>query len=141
MNESKAIFRPIWGFMLFSLLAFGLSACGGSAYARAYTAVGEGRQESELRPNEQFTPTDDLNVVIKLNRRSDTVQVQARFIDPNGEILEEINQAAPENVGTMVLGISYAARADQINQWLRGRYRVEIRIDDELVETLYFRVD
>jgi len=126
---------------LFSLILLLLAGCSGNVYARAYTASGEGANETELAPDEQFNTTEDLNVVVKLNRRKENVQVVARFIDPNEEVLEEITANAAKDVGTVVLGVDYQGRSDQINQWLRGRYRVEILIDDTQVDTLFFRID
>jgi hypothetical protein len=118
-----------------------LAACSGQVFERAYIAAGDGQREQDLTADEQFTPTEDINVVIKLNRRDESVEVLARFIDPNGDILEEIQAEAPSNVGTVVLGLDYQARADVGNEWLRGRYQVDILMDGETVQTLYFRVD
>lgn len=126
---------------LFALLLGVLSACSGGVYARAYTASGDGQRETDLSADSQFSPTDDLNVVIKLNRRDETVKLVARFIDPNGEVLQEISADAPKSVGTVVMGVDYEGRADQVNQWIKGRYKVEILIDEKLVDTLFFRVD
>ena len=117
-----------------------LTACGGEVYARSYMASGDGLNETDLTADEQFSGTDDLNVVVKLNRHGETANIEARFIDPNGDVLEAITAEAPEEVGTVVLGIDFEARDDQGNEWLSGRYRVEIVIDDELVDTLFFRV-
>ena len=118
-----------------------LAACSGSIYDRAYTASGDGQTEAELSDDEQFAPDDDLNVVIKLNRRDEPALLTARFIDPNGELLEEVKAQAGSNVGTVVMGVDFEAKSDQVNQWLVGRYTVEILIDDEQVDTLFFRVD
>ena len=118
-----------------------LAACGGDVFKRAYTASGEGLRESELAPDEQFSGTDDLNVVVKLNRHGEDAHVEVVFHDPNGDVLERIEAVAPNTVGTVVLGVDYDQRSDQVNQWIVGRYRVEVFVDDELVETLFFRVD
>ena len=118
-----------------------LAACGGDTFERAYTASGEGLRESELSPDEQFTGDDDLNVVVKLNRHGEDVNVEAVFYDPNGEVLERIETIATDEIGTVVLGIDYDLRDDQVNRWITGRYRVEVFLDDELMETLFFRVD
>jgi hypothetical protein len=129
---------------LISLLAvFGLAACTGDVYQRAYIAAGDGTAEKDLTADEQFTPTEDINVVIKLGRRDETLSVQTRFIDPNGDVLEDIEAEAPSRVGTVVMGLDYQSRDDvaQGGGWRTGRYKVEIRLDNELVDTLYFRVD
>jgi hypothetical protein len=118
-----------------------LAACGGKTFDRAYMASGEGLRESELSPDEQFTGADDLNVVVKLNRHSDDANVEVVFTDPNGDVMERIEAVAPSTVGTVVLGLDYERRDDVGNQWLIGRYRVEVFVDEELVETLFFRVD
>lgn len=118
-----------------------LSACSGKVYERAYVASGEGNQENELREDEQFTITDDFNVVIKLNEHEEVVKVMARFVDPNGDVMEEISTEAGSSVGTLVLGIDYEARTDTTNQWIVGRYKVDIFVDDEKVDTVFFRVD
>jgi hypothetical protein len=126
--------------LLFSLL-FLLTACSGEVFDRAYTASGDGQNEYELTKDEQFNPTDDFNVVVKLNKHDEMVEVVARFIDPNQEILQEPSASAPSEVGTVVLGVDYEARTDLPNQWVVGRYKVEVLIDGEIVETLFFRVD
>ena len=127
--------------VLFGLSVCLLTACGGDTFERAYMASGEGVREAELSPDEQFNGTDDLNVVVKLNRHSEDAKVEVVFNDPNGEVLERIETVAPDTVGTVVLGVDYERRSDTGNQWLIGRYRVEVFVDDELVETLFFRVD
>jgi hypothetical protein len=127
--------------VLFGILTFLLAACGGDVFERAYTASGDGLRESELSPDEQFSGTDDLNVVVKLNRHGEDANVESVIYDPNGDVLERIEAVAPDTVGTVVLGVDYEARADQVNQWIVGRYRVEVFVDGELVETLFFRVD
>jgi|GEM_PF-6110940 len=128
---------------IFMMITFGvlLAACSGEAYDRAYTASGDGMREVELTADEQFTPTEDLNLVVKLNRRDGEVDVRARFIDPNGDLLEEVSAEADEDVGTVVLGLDFQSRNDQVNQWLSGRYTIELFLDDEQVDTLFFRVD
>lgn len=118
-----------------------LVACSSEPFDRAYIAAGDGSREVDLVADEQFTPTEDFNVVVKLNRRNDPVDLLARFIDPNGDLLEEITATADTEIGTVVLGVDYQSRSDQVNQWLRGRYRVEVFVDGEQVETLFFRVD
>lgn len=130
-------------FFVFILILCLLSACSGGVYDRAYTASGDGNQESELREDEQFTTTDDLNVVIKLGNHEENVKVVARFIDPNGDLLQEVSAEAEGDVGTVVLGVDYEAwEASQAgNQWIVGRYGVEIIVDGEKVDTVYFRVD
>jgi hypothetical protein len=133
--------KKIFLILPFLLIVTLLSACRQEAFARAYIAAGDGTREQDLTPDEQFTPSEDFNVVVKLHRRAKTVEVLARFIDPNGDLLEEIRTDAPDNVGTVVLGVDYQARRDTVNTWLRGRYTVELFVDGEQVETLYFRVD
>ncbi|HLA43257.1 MAG TPA: hypothetical protein VJZ27_07470 [Aggregatilineales bacterium] len=134
--------NSLYRFSLFLLLCiFLLSACSGGVYDRAYTASGDGQSEDELSADEQFAPDDDLNVVIKLNRRDDSAHVMTRFIDPNGELLQEIEADAAENVGTVVMGVDFEAKADQVNLWTAGRYTVEVLLDGEKVDTLFFRVD
>lgn len=123
------------------LLLLLLSACAGEVYDGAYTASGDGFEEKDLRKDEQFTATDDLNIVVKLNKHDDPVIVMARFIDPNGDILQEVETEAASNVGTAILGVDYEARTDTANQWVVGRYRVDIFVDDQRVDTVYFRVD
>lgn len=127
----------LWGCSLLFLAA----CSGGQPFDRAYIAAGDGQREQDLTADEQFTSTEDINVVIKLKKRDDSVHVAAEFIDPNGDTLETIEADAPDNVGTVVLGLDYQARADVGNEWRDGRYEVKIRIDQETVATLYFRVD
>lgn len=133
----KAFYLLFLSLICLSLLA----GCSGQVFDRAYTASGEGSREQDLKPDEQFSPSEDLNVVIKLNQRRSTVEVLARFIDPNGDMLDEIRTEAPSSVGTVVMGLDYEARTDIGNTWQTGPYRVEISIDGELAETLFFRVD
>lgn len=127
--------------VLFLSVLLLLAACSGEIYDRTYTASGEGDEEHELREDEQFTTTDDLNVVIKLNGHEETVEVMARFIDPNGDILQEMRTEADNTIGTIVMGIDYEARADTTNQWIVGRYKVDIFVDEKKVDTVFFRVD
>ena len=129
--------------ILFMAILLLLSACSGDVYDHAYTASGEGSQESELRLDEQFTTTDDLNVVIKLGNHEGTVKVIARFLDPNKDLLEEVSADVDETVGTVILGVDYEAWSEAAagNQWIKGRYTVDIFIEDEKVDTLFFRVD
>ncbi|MFP4322334.1 MAG: hypothetical protein ACLFTK_07765 [Anaerolineales bacterium] len=132
----------IFRVMCIGLLFVGaLAACSGDVYERAYTASGDGNRERDLNQTEQFLGNDDLNVVIKLSRRGDPVIINTRFIDPNGDVLEEITAEADSDIGTVVMGVDYEARQDIPNEWLSGRYRVEVRVDGELVDTLFFRVD
>ncbi|NJL95267.1 MAG: hypothetical protein HC915_16880 [Anaerolineae bacterium] len=118
-----------------------LSACGGPAFDRAYVAAGQGQAESDLRPSSQFSTTDDLNVVIKLNRHGGNLPVAARFLDPNGEEVQTVRAEVPEGVETVVLGIDADLRPDPAEQWVRGRYTVEVEVNGEVVERLFFRVD
>lgn len=127
--------------VLFLSVLLLLAACSGEIYDRTYTASGEGDEEHELREDEQFTTTDDLNVVIKLNGHEETVEVMVRFIDPNGDILQEMRTEADNTIGTIVMGIDYEARADTTNQWIVGRYKVDIFVDEKKVDTVFFRVD
>ena len=120
---------------LFTLGILLLAACSSEVYDRSFTASGDGQREQDLAKDEQFSPTDDLNVVIKLNRHDDPASIVARFIDPNGDELELIQAEAPNTVGTVTMGIDFDARADSINQWVSGRYQVELTINDELVDT------
>jgi hypothetical protein len=127
---------------LFFAILFFLAGCSGEVFDRAYTASGDGQKERELTPDELFTPTDDLNVVVKLNKHDDSVEVIARFLDPNDDVLQEVKaEDVPSEVGTVVLGIDYESRGDLPNQWIVGPYRVKILIDGEEVETLFFRVN
>lgn len=126
---------------LMFIFLFLLAGCSGGVFDRAYTASGDGQQEQELTPDDLFTPTDDLNVVVKLNKRDQTVEVLARFLDPNKDVLQEIKTDAPSEVGTVVLGIDYESRGDLPNEWLVGPYEVKILIDGEEVETLFFKVN
>lgn len=129
-------FFPLFTFILL------LSACSSEIYDRAYTAVGDGLEESELTEIDQFTPTDDFNVVVKLQRNDDSVEVRARFLDPNGDVFEEAVAQTTANTGTVILGVDYEAREDAgLNQWIAGRYTVELFINDEEVDRLFFRVD
>lgn len=127
--------------LILGLLACLLAACGGEVYERAYTAAGQGLAERDLRPDAQFSTRDDLNVVVKLNPHDGSVDVTALFIDPNGDPFQEITQAASDQTGTVIFGLDFEARGDQNDEWLRGRYQVDILIDGDRADTLYFRVD
>jgi hypothetical protein len=127
----------IWLLPLLLLLV----GCSGKVYDRAYTASGQGQQESEMTADEQFSPRDDLNVVIKLNRHDDPVDITVRFTDPNGDLLQEIEGTASDDVGTVVMGVDFEGRSDVGNEWIIGRYEVDILVDGEEVDRLFFRVD
>lgn len=118
-----------------------LAACSGEPYDHAYTASGDGVQEIDLKEDGQFSTTDDFNVVIKLNKHDENLEVVARFYDPNKDVLEEVTAEAGHDIGTLIVGIDYQQRADQLNEWARGTYEVDILIDNKVVDTLFFKVN
>lgn len=132
---------PLRLMMLWGLLTLLVAACSSQPFDRAYMASGEGVEENDLQADTQFSTTDDLNVIVKFNKHDGSLALEARFFDPNGDLMETITSEIADDIGTVVLGIDYAAQAEPVTEWLRGRYKVEISLDGEIVETLFFRVD
>src|SRR5574341_475486 len=128
---------------LFALFIFMLllGGCSSGVFRYAYTASDGGVDAKDLQQDNQFSTTDDFNVVVKLMRHSQTLQMSARFTDPNGDILDEIKTDVSPDIETVVMGIDYDARRDQVNQWRKGRYEVKVMINGEVVETLVLRLD
>lgn len=136
---------------LLGLLVMGLTACSGDVYDVAYTARGDSTNFQALTQTELFQRTDDLNVVVKLGSHSDRVEVAATFYRPCDDFAEDcetnevqegetLRTTVGENVGSVVLGLDHESRPNE-QEWITGTWRVEIEIDNEMVETLTFRVN
>jgi hypothetical protein len=123
------------------LVAVALTACtSDGVYDQAYTASGDGTNELELNRTEQFPRNEDLNVVVKLNSHDSDVEVVATFFDPDGDqVGDPLSVTADQNVGTVVLGLDWEGKGDE-EFWEDGRWRVQIDVDGEEVDTLEFRV-
>ncbi|MCQ3930489.1 MAG: hypothetical protein DPW16_08500 [Chloroflexi bacterium] len=124
------------------LVILSLSACSGDVYSLAYTASGDGTNPNALVENSgQFLVTDDLNIVVRLNKHNDDVEVEARFYLPEDVPLgDPLKMTASKDVGTVVLGLDYETRPDQTTDWPRGTYKVDIFVDGEKSETISFKV-
>lgn len=136
---------------LLGLMVLGLTACTGGVYDVAYTARGDSTNYQALTQTELFQRTDDLNVVVKLGSHSDRVEVAATFYRPCDTLSEvcesdriqegeTLRTTVGSNVGTVLLGLDYEAQPE-VEEWDTGSWRVEIEVDNEVVEELSFRIN
>ncbi|NDJ84649.1 MAG: hypothetical protein GYB66_02080 [Chloroflexi bacterium] len=118
-----------------------LSACSGEVFDIAYTARGDSTNLLAVTKTDNFQRTDDVNVVVKLSGHDGDVEVQVKFINPEGgQEGETLTAVVPEDVGTVVLGLDWEQRPSQ-EPWEAGSWSAEVYVDGEMVHELEYRVN
>ena len=127
--------------LIAALLILVLSACSSGIYEVAYTARGDGTNIVGLNQTNQFQRTDDINIVVKVNSHDDPITVSASFFKPDGtQEGETLESRLESGTGSVALGLDFESRPSG-EDWETGSWRVQIRIDGELVDEKIFRVN
>lgn len=124
----------------FGLMLVFLAACSKvQPYKDAYTAKGDFQNVSTFERATVYSTTDNLQLVVELNEHYDELRLQVDWINPQGElvgslVLDEIT------ADTQRVYIDYDLAKAGREFWPVGLWQAQIRIETELVETLYFTV-
>lgn len=128
-----------WLIAILGCLLVVITACtADDSFEDAYTARGEAERPSDLEKSGTFSPTENLQVVVKFKDHSEDVRVKIEWIDPAGEVVGTLERTAPSD--TEYMNVSFdLARAGRA-YWEPGEWKAEISIENKSVKTLEFTV-
>ncbi|MBI5957143.1 MAG: hypothetical protein HY866_00310 [Chloroflexi bacterium] len=120
------------------MLALLLTGCVSAPMRDAYTAAGDGTKPAELQKTGTFAADDDLNVVVRLNTHSRSLNLSAIFTSSTGDVFSTDTIEADETVGEVLLGLDWETRGNVY--WPSGEWKVEVYVDEIREKTLTFTV-